>query len=588
MSLSRLQRKSLTVKAFQTLSLWIRANRVMLTNAASLIGTTGVTSVLGFAYWWLAARRFLPEVVGIGSASIAIMALLGSFCVLGLGTLLITELPRQPEQEGSLISTALILVGVVGMVVGVLFVLIAPYLSTEFLPLRASVTDVIIFGLGVSQTAITIVLDQALIGVLRGSIQLWRNTIFAIGKLILLFMASVWIAHATGMSIYATWTIGGILSLIALVVCLPFNKSWRSRNYLPQWSLLKKLGLSALQHHVLNLALQMPSLLMPVLVTTLLSAKMNAWFYVSWMIVNVVFLVPNALTTVLHAMNSAQPATLAQKARSTIGLAFLASLGANIVLLFGTQQVLSVFGSGYAENAAWSMRFLALAAFPLVIKAHYISICRIQDRVTKAMLSMIPGGVLELVAASVGAYLGGLSGLSLGWTLAIFCEALFMLPTVLKALTTKAMDEPLIEQTFQELEAMWRLETLTQPSMPAIIQVDTSKQVAHLADVATQGYIKKITKEDIANANRGTGTDNRAAYFDDDATLVRIKKITKEDIANANANVETLRLQKPKRVSDLDSEPPRPANYPPVYGETPLPQEPLGQNENTVSTEAKK
>ncbi len=521
------------MKALQMLSSWIRANRVMLSNAASLIGTTGVTSVLGFAYWWLAARRFLPEEVGIGSASISVMALLGSFCVLGLGTLLITELPRQPGQEGSLISTALILVGVVGAGVGILFALIAPYLSTQFLPLRASIVDVIIFGLGVSQTAITIVLDQALIGLLRGNIQLWRNTLFAVGKLALLFAASVWIAHTTGMSIYATWTIGGLLSLFALALCLPFNKSWRSRSYLPRWSLLKKLGLSALQHHLLNLALQIPSLLMPVLLTALLSAKMNAWFYVSWMIVNVVFLIPNALTTVLHAMNSAQPSTLAQKARSTIGLAFLASLGANLVLLLGTEQVLGMFGSDYAANAAWSMRFLILAAFPLVIKVHYVSICRIQDRVTQAMVSMIPGGVLELVAAAIGAYIGGLSGLSLGWTLAICCEALFMLPTVIKALTIKA--EPLIEQTFQELEAMWRLETLTLPTMPAIMQVDTSKQIAHLADIATQIHLRKISREDIVNAHRQTN-----AYFDDDKTQLRIKKVAKGDIADA----QTMRMPK--------------------------------------------
>lgn len=487
------------MKALQLLSRWIKTNRVMLTNAASLIGTTGVTSVLGFAYWWLAARRFLPESVGIASASVSIMALLGTFCVLGLGTLLITELPRQPGREGSLISTALILVGVVGGVVGVLFALIAPYASVQFLPLRASMMDVIIFGIGVSQTAITIVLDQALIGLLRGSIQLWRNILFSVGKFILLFAVSLWMSHATGMSIYATWAIGGAFSLFALVLFLPFKKSWRSRNYTPQWGLLKKLGLSALQHHLLNLALQAPSLLMPVMVTALLSAKMNAWFYVSWMIVNVVFLVPSALTTVLHAMNSAQAATLAQKARSTMGLAFLVAIGANIVLLLGTKQVLGLFGAGYAANATWSMRFLVLAAFPLIIKVHYIAICRIQDRVTQAMLSMIPGGVFELIAAAIGAYVGGLSGLSLGWTLAIFCESLFMIHTVFKALTSKAVDEQMPEQSYIELEAIWRLETLTMPSMPALLQSDTSKQIAHLTDAVTQIHVKKISKQDIEN-----------------------------------------------------------------------------------------
>ena len=57
------------------------------------------------------------------------MMLLGPLCVLGLGTLLIGELPRQPDKQASLISAALILVSVVGGIAGILFALIAPMLS---------------------------------------------------------------------------------------------------------------------------------------------------------------------------------------------------------------------------------------------------------------------------------------------------------------------------------------------------------------------------------------------------------------------------------------------------------------------------
>lgn len=57
---------------------WIGNNSVMLINAGALVGTTVVTSMLGFAYWWLAARRFPPEAVGVASASAA-MVLLGGF-----------------------------------------------------------------------------------------------------------------------------------------------------------------------------------------------------------------------------------------------------------------------------------------------------------------------------------------------------------------------------------------------------------------------------------------------------------------------------------------------------------------------------
>src|SRR2546430_3180091 len=195
---------------------WLRANRVMLINSGSLFSTTIVTSLLGFVYWWVATRRFTPETVGMASASVSTMTLLGSFCIVGLGTLLITELPRQPGCVITLTSTALVVVGAVGGCTGLLFALVAPVISSEFAPLRASSADSVIFAAGVSLTSITLVFDQALIGLLRGGLQLTRNTLFAIIKLVALLLVGFLLSNATGITIYATWAVGSILSLVVI------------------------------------------------------------------------------------------------------------------------------------------------------------------------------------------------------------------------------------------------------------------------------------------------------------------------------------------------------------------------------------
>lgn len=439
----------------------------MLVNAGSLVGTTAITSGLGFVYWWIAARHFSTETIGIASASLSAMMLLGSFCVLGLGTLLITELPRQPGQEASLISTALIVVGGTGAIIGIAFALISPSFIAGFQPLRADGMNVLLFALGVSLNGMTLVLDQALIGILRGSLQLWRNTLFALVKLITLFFVGTWLSNNLGIAIYATWAISNIVSILVLVIPIVLKRGTTKRHYLPQWRLLHKLCMAAVQHHLLNLTLQFPTQVLPIVVTALLSAQMNAWFYVSWMLVSFVFIIPGALTTVLHAMNSAQPSSLAHKARVTIGLAVLTGLLTNIVLQFGARQVLSLFGASYADNAAWCLRILALAAFPLIIKNHYISICRIQDRVGSAILGILPGGILEVLAAMLGARIGGLSGLSFGWVAAIAIEAVFMFRTVYKAIWSKETLSVQDENSSQEIQAIWLVETV---SMPGIAQ----------------------------------------------------------------------------------------------------------------------
>ena len=141
------------IRLVKALLQWISSNRIILVNSGSLVGTMAVTSVLGFVYWWVAARQFPPEAVGIASAAVSSMMLLGTICMLGLGTLLITELPRQPGKETTLISTALVVGGGVGAGIGILFAVVAPYASAQFNPLKASVADIVIFAIGVSLTA---------------------------------------------------------------------------------------------------------------------------------------------------------------------------------------------------------------------------------------------------------------------------------------------------------------------------------------------------------------------------------------------------------------------------------------------------
>ena len=66
---------------------------------------------------------------------------------------------------------------------------------------------------------------------------------------------------------------------------------------------------------------------------------MNAWFYISWMLANIVFLCIIVPTTTLHAISSAQQALLMQRIRFTILLALVTSIGADSVLQFDTKQV---------------------------------------------------------------------------------------------------------------------------------------------------------------------------------------------------------------------------------------------------------
>jgi len=418
----------------RTLLQWIKVNQVLLINSASLIGTTAITSLLGFAYWWVAAHLFSQASVGLASAANSAMMLLGTGCVLGLGTLLIGELPHQRGKELPLISAALILVGAIGGISGIVFAFIAPYIARDLGPLGMSLSNILLFAAGASLTAITIVFDQALVGLLRGELQFWRNAFFSLAKLVLLYLAGLWLKDNMGLTIYTTWTIGNALSLVVMFGYASIKKGWLGRAYLPEWRLLRKLGPQAIQHHAINMILRVPPLVLPVIVTVLLSAELNASFYIAFMIANIITAVPTALTTVLYATSAAEPETLTRKARMTFSLSVGTAILASGVLLLGADLIMNIFGHSYAQDATWSLRLLTLTSFPLIIKNHFIAVCRIYNRMKSSILALSAGILLELVAAIIGGHFGSLLGLSVGWLIALCIEAAFMLPSVYRDL----------------------------------------------------------------------------------------------------------------------------------------------------------
>jgi O-antigen/teichoic acid export membrane protein len=404
---------------------WLDFDLTIISNATSMLGTTAVTSGLGFAFWWVAARYFAPAEVGFAAAAISAMMLLGTIGVLGFGTLLIGELPHLADRRAALITTALLISGLAGTACGLAFAVLAPGLAPDLRPLSTSLSSTLLFGLGVGLTAVTTVLDQALIGLLQGQVQLGRNTLFAVTKLALLVGLAVWAHYTLGLGIYAVWLAGNVLSLAAVAV-LVVRRGVSVAELLPWPGFLRRLGRAALDHHLLNLALQAPGFALPVLVTALLSARANAGFYVGWTIVSFVFVAPAALTTVLYAVGAADIALLGTKLRMTLRLSFLAGLLGFVGLFVLGSPLLSLFGKEYADEAARSMLILSLAVFPLTVKLHYVAVMRIRNRFTAAAWGMALGGILELLMAGFGAHLAGLDGLSAGWVLALCVEAAFV------------------------------------------------------------------------------------------------------------------------------------------------------------------
>jgi O-antigen/teichoic acid export membrane protein len=409
-------------------TLWSEHN-VMMTNSAALAAGAAATAVLGFLFWWAAARLFTPRSVGLGSAAALLMNLVALAGEFSLGTLLTGEALRRPREALQLISAALVVALAASSFLAFVY---ASIIHLAFAAPRDQGIPVLLFTVGCGLAGFALVLDQAFVGLLRSTLQMVRSGLFSALKLVLLIAIGFAVtAENQETLIFTAWTGGQLLSIIILAVVLAArgNALWAR----PDFHLLWRLAPNVLRHHLLNLATLAPGLILPPLVTVILSAEANAAFFACWMVMNVILLVPGSLTTILFAMGSVEPERIRLRLRLSLAICLLTSVVAAVALFIGSRYLLGLFGPLYANLGGPVLPVLGLVTLPAAVKSHYVAVQRLNDRMGIATPILGAGAILEIVAAVTGGWLDGLVGFAAGWVVAIYVEAAVLAPVVARA-----------------------------------------------------------------------------------------------------------------------------------------------------------
>jgi O-antigen/teichoic acid export membrane protein len=262
-------------------------------------------------------------------------------------------------------------------------------------------------------------------------LQLSRNLVFAIVKLLVLPVTAVILHRELGAGIAVTWIVGTAMSLLLIAIRLRLTGAPVLTR--PDWAVLRGLGKTALAHNWLNLSITVPQTMIPVLVTVIVSPSANAAFYAAWTLSGFLKIVPVHLATVLFALAAADPRAIARKLRFTLRLSILIGLPGMAVLGLGAHLALSLFGPSYARAATFPLWLLIIGYLPGVPKVHYMAVCRATGRVPRAAAVLTAAAVLELTAAALGGASDGLKGLSLALLAVFFVEGLVTTPPVIRA-----------------------------------------------------------------------------------------------------------------------------------------------------------
>lgn len=403
----------------------------LLRNVSSLAGGMMVNSVLGFAYWWTAARFFSLETAGYTAAAVSIMSLIGLLAQLGLGTVLIGNALSDEKKQVGLISAAIIVSSAMAILLGFLFLAAAWVASLDLGRITGSTAGAFCFVLGCGATCLVAMLDSAFIGLLRSSIAVSQEIALSAGKLGLLVLFAVQYGAAVDEEVvFATWIIAQAVSACVFAVLL--RRLTREYAPVPDFAAVRALMPVSLAHYLLDLVIQTPVIVMPFLVTVLLSPAVNAAFNAAWMMVRITFLLPAALSTMLFAIGRAKRNAFASRLRFSILLLTVGGAGVIVCFAFFADFILNIFNRQYPAIAANSLRLFGASFLAVAVSSLYLAIQRLNGRMIRAVYVFASGGLAELLFAAIGAHLFGLSGLSFGWTVAVTLQAIYMAKLVLR------------------------------------------------------------------------------------------------------------------------------------------------------------
>lgn len=407
-----------------------RHNQDLLRNASSLAATTGLTSLFGFAFWIYAARVFSSDAVGYGSAAISTMMLLGMIGLFGFDTMLIGELPRGGNR-GGLTMAACLAAGVGSFALGLGWAVISLAFGTRFAELNGTVGRMLIFALGVAVTSATLVFDNATIGLMRGGLQLSRNTAVSIAKMAVLPVAALVLHDGFGVGIMLSWVIGTIASLVPVAIMI--KRSGSRVLHRPDWVTLWQLRQLAIAHNWLNLSITVPTKLIPVLVAIVVSPSSNGAFYIATMISSFLFMVPQSLSTVLFAAAAAAPEKVAEKLRFVLRMSLVIGVPGGLVMALLAHPILTAFKPAYATLATGPLLIMIVGYLPGLPSSLYIAVSRVKGRFNQAAIFLIAFAAVRMVALVVGGKMDGLYGLSYAMLGVSIVQALITTPSVLQA-----------------------------------------------------------------------------------------------------------------------------------------------------------
>lgn len=218
-----------------------------------------------------------------------------------------------------------------------------------------------------------------------------KNTVFSVVKLALPFAFVALGAFGIFSAYMSAMFIAFGIFFFVLVIKFEFKPKFVFYD-----NVILKIGKYSFANYIAGFIGGLPLLLLPLMITNLLTSETTAYYYMAMMIANVLFVIPSATNNSLFAEGSHDEKGLSKnilKAIWIIGILLIPAI--LITILFG-QYILLAFGKEYSSQGFAFLKIMAFSGVFVSINSIFGSIFRIKKRVGGIIIASIVGAVLIL------------------------------------------------------------------------------------------------------------------------------------------------------------------------------------------------
>lgn len=373
-------------------------------NSFFLVLGRSLNVTCGFFFWILAARLYSIEDLGIATALISSLSLVMLFSRFGFDFSLIRFLPL--DNKSNVFNTCLIITTIASLFIGMFYIsginLFSPGLS--FLQDPKYTFIFLFFAL---LNSVALMTGNTFLAIRKAEYYFFQNIFLALRIPLLIPLVFL---GASG--IFAAC---GLAYLLAAMFAFPFLSKFIKFDFHPDKKFIKESFRFSSGNYFSKIFSEVPLLILPIMVLNFLGEAETAKYYLAYAIGNLVFIVPDALSTSLFVEGSHGEGLKKNAIRAVLGIYAFLIPAAFLIYFFGG-LLLGFLGKNYLE-ALTLLKIFVLSSFLIAIYDLFIPIQNVRMKVESIVKLNFAWFLLILGLSYVFLFKFGIVGIGYAWAI---------------------------------------------------------------------------------------------------------------------------------------------------------------------------